>query len=136
MMLLGIAYLMRKPLSYHFLRLGLAATYVAIGVLIFRDPDGWGALIQPWAARLMPVSIHWLMLSTAALDVAVGILLLIDILSWAAAAIGAIHILTVFMTVGLIGDTVRDMAILGGSASLALSEWPEHLKFWKKKNPV
>ena len=115
---------MKKPLAYHLLRLGLGATFLWVGVMIFQDPVGWGSFIQPWAARLMPVPLTLAMQSTAALDVAVGAFLLIDGFAWAAAALGALHLATVLVTVGVNTTTVRDIGLLAASASLAVSAWP------------
>jgi uncharacterized membrane protein YphA (DoxX/SURF4 family) len=127
---------MKKPLSYHLLRLGLGITFIAIGVLIFMDPAGWGALIQPWAARLMPVPVVLVMQSTAALDVVIGVFLLIDAFVWAAAALGALHLVTVLITVGIRGETVRDIGLMAACFSLSLSVWPERLRFWMKNKDV
>jgi len=115
---------MKKPLSYHLLRLGLGVTFLWVGVMIFQNPEGWGAFIQPWAARLMPVPLTLAMQSTAALDVAVGLLLLAGVFVWAAAALGAVHLVTVLVTVGVNTTTVRDIGLLAASLSLALSVWP------------
>jgi len=115
---------MKKPLSYHLLRLGLGVTFLWVGVMIFQNPEGWGAFIQPWAARLMPVPLTLAMQSTAALDVAVGLLLLAGVFVWAAAALGAVHLVTVLVTVGVNTTTVRDIGLLAASLSLAFSVWP------------
>jgi nitroreductase/dihydropteridine reductase len=76
-----------KISSYHIIRVGLAITFLWIGVLIFKSPEGWGTLIQPWAAGLLPVSLKTAMIATAILDLAIGLLLLIDINSVAPKAV-------------------------------------------------
>ena len=115
---------MRKPLSYQILRLGLGVTFLWIGVMIFQDPIGWSTFIKPWAARLIPVPLVQAMQDTAALDVLVGALLLSGLFVWAAAALGALHLTIVLVTVGVNATTVRDVGLLAASLSLAAAEWP------------
>lgn len=124
---------MKKPVAYHLLRLGLGITFLWVGVMIFQDPVGWSTYIQPWAARLIPGPLVMAMQATAALDLAVGVFLLLGVFVWAAAALGAAHLMIVLVTVGANATTVRDIGLLAASLSLALSEWPDRLKFWKKK---
>jgi len=38
--------------SFHILRIGLAVTFLWIGVLILRNPEAWGGYMRPWAAGL------------------------------------------------------------------------------------
>ena len=112
-------------LAYHALRLGLAITFVWIGVLILRSPDSWAGYIQPWALKLLPWPAHEAMLITGALDCLLGILLLLNISTRLAAFVGAIHMAMILITSGVNDITVRDFGLLG--ALLALSVMPRHL---------
>ena len=126
---------MRKPLSYHLLRIGLGIVFLWIGVMIFQDPVGWSTFIRPWAARLIPVPLVQAMQETAALDVIVGALLVSGLLVWAAAALGAFHLAVVLVTSGVNATTVRDIGLLGACLSLAAATWPERLRpRFAKKN--
>lgn len=118
-----------KPSSYHVLRVGVAITFLWIGVLIFRNPEAWGGYLKPWAAGLLPLPLKQAMLSTAILDILIGFLLLIDILSWLAALVGAIHLIIVLTVSGINAITVRDIGLLAGCVSLAITSWPLNFKF-------
>ncbi len=122
-----------KSSAYHILRVGMAITFLWIGVLIFRDPAGWGTLLRPWAVKLLPVPLTQAMLGTAVLDSLIGFLLLVDAFSWGAAIIGAAHLAIVLTTVGIDAITVRDVGLLAGCLSLTAATWPEKLRFWKKR---
>ena len=74
-----------KKTSFHFLRVGLAITFLWIGVLIFKNPEAWGGYLQPWAVGLLPIPLAQAMIGTAILDIAIGAFLLIDFLPWLAA---------------------------------------------------
>jgi hypothetical protein len=101
------------------LRVGLGITFFWIGVLILQAPDSWAALLQPWAKSLIPGS--WLILSlqsTAVLDMAVGACLISGVFMPLATLVGAVHILTVLVTVGINEVTVRDIGLLGATTGL------------------
>jgi len=44
-----------KKTSFHFLRVGLAITFLWIGILIFKNPEAWGGYLEPWAVGLLPI---------------------------------------------------------------------------------
>ncbi len=117
-----------KTSAYHILRVGLGVTFLWIGVLIFRDPVGWGSYLQPWAAQLLPVPIEQAMIGTAAMDVVVGLLFLVDIWVWVAGAVGAVHLAIVLTTVGINEVTVRDIGLLTGTIALFWMDLPEAIK--------
>ena len=109
---------MRKS-GFHVLRVGIAVTFLWIGILIFKNPEAWGTgFIQPWAAGLLPIPIREAMISTAILDIVIGVALLIDTLTWLAGAVGSIHLIIVLIVSGINEITVRDIGLL--SATLAL----------------
>ena len=117
-----------KSTAFHILRVGTGITFIWIGVLIFREPESWGALLQPWAAGLVPVPLREAMIGTAILDILVGLALLVDISVFWAAAVGVFHIGTVLVTVGIETVTVRDIAIGAGLLALMAETWPARLR--------
>lgn len=120
--------------SFHILRVGLAITFLWIGVLIFKEPEAWGFYLQPWALKLLPLSLKEAMISTAILDIAIGVLLLIDIWTWFAAFLAAVHLIVVLTVSGIDSITVRDIGLLGGAVALLWSALPQKIKsrFTKK----
>lgn len=118
-----------KASSSTILRVGVGISFLWIGILIYREPDGWGALIQPWAVHLIPGSIHAVMLQTATLDVLIGLLLVIGVWTWLGALLAAIHLLLVLTATGITDVTTRDIGLLAASIALML----EDPLPWKRK---
>lgn len=119
--------------GYHILRVGIAITFLWIGVLILRSPENWGAMMQPWAFELLPFSLKEAMITTAILDILVGFLLLINVRVWLASLLGSLHLASVLIVVGIDPITVRDIGLLAGTLALMATTWPEGLVFnWKK----
>ena len=114
-----------KKTSFHFLRVGLAITFLWIGILILKNPEAWGGYLQPWAAGLLPVPLAQAMLGTAILDIVIGVLLLIDIFTWLAALVGAIHLVIVMAVSGINELTVRDIGLLAGTVALMIDSLPQ-----------
>lgn len=125
----------KRTTSYHILRIGMAITFLWIGILIFRDPELWGSQLLPWASNLLPVPLKQAMLGAALLDIGVGFLLLIDVLPWIAAMLAAFHLVMVLTTVGINAVTVRDIGLLAGTIALAATTWPDKFRFWQKRDP-
>jgi uncharacterized membrane protein YkgB len=127
-----------KKTSFHILRVGMAITFLWIGVLIFKQPEAWGGYLQPWAAGLLPVPIEQAMIGTAILDIVIGALLLTDTFVWLAALAGALHLVVVLTTSGITDITVRDIAILAGALALMADSLPENIanriKSWQNKS--
>ena len=123
-----------KSSSFHILRVGIGITFLWVGVLIFRDPQAWGTLLQPWAAGLIGSSLEQAMISAAILDLAVGGLLLINVFVWPAAILGAFHLAIVLTTVGINAITFRDIGLLAGTLALAVHAWPAWLRLKKKSD--
>jgi uncharacterized membrane protein YphA (DoxX/SURF4 family) len=123
--------------SYHILRVGLAITFLWIGVLIFKQPEAWGGYLKPWAAGLLPIPIAQAMIGTAILDIVIGFLLLIDAFVWLAALVGAIHIIIVLTVSGITDITVRDIAILAAAIAVMADSLPpaiiNKIKFLQKQ---
>lgn len=129
-----------KKTSFHILRVGIAVTFIWVGVLIFRSPQAWGSFLQPWAAELVSVPLRQAMIATAILDIAVGFFLLIDVMTWVAALFAAGHLALVLTTVGITEVTVRDIGLFAGSCALVIDAIPgtvaARLMFWRKKADV
>ncbi len=124
-----------KPPSYHILRVGMAITFIWVGVLIIKDPAAWGGLISPWAEKLLPGPIEQVMLSTAILDIIVGGMLLLDVWVWIAGFLVSAHLAVVLVTTGINAITVRDIGLLTGGLALMASSIPPSWIPWigKKK---
>jgi uncharacterized membrane protein len=128
-----------KKTAFHFLRVGLAITFLWIGVLIFKNPEAWGGYLQPWAAGLLPIPLAQAMIGTAILDIAIGAFLLLDFLSWVAAFAGAVHLIIVLTVSGITDITVRDIGILAAALALMIDSVPEsivhRMTFWETSAP-
>lgn len=111
--------------SFHILRIGIAITFLWIGVLIFKNPESWGGYLEPWAINLLPLPLNQAMVGTAILDIIIGALLLIDILTWVAALLGAIHLIIVLTVSGITDITVRNIAIFSGLFAIIIDSWPQ-----------
>ncbi len=120
----------------YLLQIGLAITFFVIGMMILQDPEGWGALIQPWALKLVPGSVVDAMRQTAYVDMGLGILFLIGPVAWIAALVGSVHIVIVLVTVGVNTITIRDIGLLAATIALCIETTPaslvRRLMFWKK----
>lgn len=114
----------RTKIAHYILRIGLAITFIWIGVFIYRDPVSWGSFLKPWAASLLPISLKTAMFGTAALDIAIGLTLLAGYFVWLAGGIAALHILVVIITTGINAITVRDIGLLAATIVLSLIYWP------------
>jgi len=126
--------------SFHILRVGLAITFLWIGILIIKDPEAWGGYLQPWAASLLPIPIKEVMIGTGVVDIAIGFLFLIDSFIWIVALVGAIHLIIVLTTSGINEGTVRDIGILSGVIALMADSLPatfvKKIKSWQKENKM
>jgi uncharacterized membrane protein YphA (DoxX/SURF4 family) len=116
--------------SFHILRVGLAITFLWIGVLIFKNPESWGGYLQPWAAGLLPIPLEKAMIGTAILDILIGFFLLIDVLTWLAALLGAVHLIIVLAVSGITDITVRDIGLLVAALALMIDSLPQGVLKW------
>lgn len=122
--------------SFHVLRVGLAITFIWIGVLILKSPESWGGYMQPWAVKFLPISINQVMISTAILDIVIGVLLLIDWFAWIAAILGSLHLVIVLTVSGISDITVRDIGLLAAAFALIMDSLPVYVKkIFKKQIP-
>jgi|SRR3989344_4917360 len=114
--------------SFHILRVGLAITFLWIGILILKEPGAWGGFIAPWAMKLLPAPVEQMMIGTAWLDIAIGILLLLDVFVWLGAIVASGHLIIVLTVSGINDVTVRDIAILAGTLALFAESIPAFIK--------
>jgi uncharacterized membrane protein len=114
--------------AFHLLRVGIAVTFLWIGILIFKFPAAWGGYIQPWVADLLPMTIRQAMLGTAVLDIVIGFFLLIDAYVWIAACLATVHLAIVLTVSGITDITVRDIGLLAASLSLLTESLPMRIK--------
>ena len=110
--------------AFHVLRVGLAITFLWIGVLIFQDPVGWAGFIRPWAADILLASPEKVIIATAVLDILIGFLLLVDFLTFWASLLASLHLVAVLAVSGIDAITVRDIGLLAGALALVISLWP------------
>lgn len=113
-----------KKTSFHVLRVGIAITFLWIGVLIFKNPEAWGGYLQPWAVGLLPIPIAQAMIGTAILDIVIGAFLLFDFLPWLAALVGVIHIAIILTVSGITDITVRDIGLLAAALAIMIDSLP------------
>lgn len=118
-----------KNYSITVIRVGLAITFLWIGVLIFKEPETWGSFIQPWAAGLLPVPLKTAMIGTAILDITIGIFLLVDWFVFIASLLALGHLIVVLTVVGIDAITVRDIGLAAAALGLIFDSWPD---FWLK----
>ena len=114
-----------NKISFHVLRIGLAVTFLWIGVLILRNPEAWGGYMRPWAAGLLPIPIAQAMTGTAILDIIIGVFLLINFLPRLTAIVGAIHLAVILIVSGITDITVRDIGLLAGMLALMIDSPPQ-----------
>lgn len=115
-----------KIVSFHILRIGLAVTFLWIGVFIFKNPEAWGGYLQPWAEGLLPIPLAQAMFGTAILDIAIGIFLFINFLPWITALVGAVHLTVILIVSGITDITARDIGLLAGALAVMIDSLP----FW------
>ena len=102
------------------LRIGLAITFMWVGVMILQSPEAWASYMQPWAAALLPLPAVSAIQATAVLDLVIGVFLLIGFFTPLAALLAALHMVSVLVVTGINDVTVRDIGLLGASTALFL----------------
>lgn len=113
-----------KKIPLHILRVGLAVTFIWIGVLIIMEPMAWGGYMQPWVSNLIPFDIQQMMIVTGVLDITIGALLALGVIIPLAASVAALHVAMVLVASGITDITVRDIAILAAALALTLESLP------------
>lgn len=119
-----------KTSSFNVLRVGLAITFLWVGVLILQSPEAWTGFIKPWAADLLITTPEKTMLGVAIFDIVIGFLLLVDFWTFWASVLAAIHLFLVLIVSGIDAITVRDIGLLAGAMAMAMHLWPESKKIF------
>ncbi|OGZ28587.1 MAG: hypothetical protein A2931_01620 [Candidatus Niyogibacteria bacterium RIFCSPLOWO2_01_FULL_45_48] len=112
--------------AFHVLRVGMAITFLWVGVLIFQSPEAWTGFIKPWVADILITTPEKAMIGTAIFDIIVGFLLLIDFWTFWASFFAALHLALVLLVSGIDAITVRDIGLLAGALAMAVNLWPEN----------
>lgn len=111
--------------SYNFLRVGIAITFLWIGLLILKDPLGWsGYISNQWVLKALPKDLSTVMIVTGAFDITVGFWLLLDIHSWIPAGLATVHLVTVLLASGITTITIRDIGLLTATLAIAMDAIP------------
>lgn len=110
--------------TYLILRIGLAVTFIWIGLMIWQNSLAWGGYIKPWAAGLIPVPLDQALKATAVLDIVIGFLFLIRPLVWLGGFLGSAHLIAVLVTSGITDITVRDIGLLAATLFLFFNYRP------------
>ncbi len=110
---------MLKKKAVLILRVGLALTFIGVGVLILTESEGWAGHLPAWITQLLLFEPARLMLAVGALDVIIGLALMAERTAWLAAQVGSIHLIIVLLVAGLNHETVRDIGLLAGTLALA-----------------
>ena len=116
-----------EKLSFNILRIGLAITFLWIGVLILVNPEAWLGYLRPWAVGLLPISDMRILMVTGILDILIGILLLLNYFILPVTVIGSLHIIIILIVSGITDITVRDIGILAGVMALAIDVWSKKI---------
>ena len=113
-----------KTGSFHVLRVGMAITFLWVGILILQSPEAWAGFIKPWVADLLITTPEKTMIGTAIFDIVVGFLLLIDFWAFWTSVLAVIHLFLVLIVSGIDAITVRDIGLLAGALALVVDLWP------------
>lgn len=114
-----------NKVSFQILRIGLAITFLWIGIFIFKQPEAWGGYLQSWAVALLPIPLSQAMVGAAVLDIMIGLFLLFDIFTWFVALVSAFHLIIILIVSGITDITVRDIGLLAATLSLMLYSLPQ-----------
>ncbi len=114
-----------KHTTLSILRITIGITFIWIAILIFRAPEGWGSLIQPWAMNLLPLPLRQVMIDTAVLDLFIGFAFVLNRFTWLAALVSTLHLIIILITSGINDVTVRDIGLIGVTAVLFLEYVPD-----------
>lgn len=122
-----------KKSSFHILRVGLGTTFLWIGILILKDPQGWGGFVLPWAYSLLPFSLEKTMLGIAVFDIIAGLMMIVGYRTGWAAFLGALHLAVVLTVSGINTVTVRNIGLLAAALAVWTSSLPpDFLKFLRR----
>jgi hypothetical protein len=116
----------------------LAATFLWIGIDVFRHPAAWTGYVPEIGLGLTRETT---LTAIGAVDIAVGILFLVQLAPKITALVAAIYLAAIIGVQGVDAVLIRDVGLLG--TALALLLWPKHyrrhrwrkrLSFWRRKD--
>ena len=110
--------------AFNILRVGVAVTFLWIGLLIFKDPVSWTGYIGDWAQDLMVLDAVAVMTLTGIFDMIIGLWLLLDYKVWIPASLATLHLASVIVVSGINSITVRDIGLLAASLALFFDSAP------------
>jgi uncharacterized membrane protein YkgB len=118
---------LHKHASFHILRIGMAVTFLWIGLLMFQDPTYWAGFLPEMLIKNDPMLFVYI---AAGIDVVIGLLLLFDHWVFWIASFAALHLLGILIISGIDIVTVRDIGLFAGALALMSHTWP---KRWHKR---
>lgn len=108
-----------EKFSYIALRCGLGLTYIWIGVSMTMDPAAWSGFF-PGVVLDLSYS-NQIVIAAGFADFLIGLLLIINRFIPIASFVSVVHMLGILIFYGLDSITVRDIGLLGASASIFLT---------------
>ena len=114
------------------LQIGLAITFIWIGVMIIQSPAYWSGFFPVWLINISPFSPISLSVLFGVLDLIIGMMLLFKYQLHVAALLGALHLTGILIFSGIDVVTVRDVAILGGVLAVFIDSAPKSWRFWSR----
>lgn len=110
--------------SHRFLRWGIGATFLWIGIDILKHPQTWLGYVPPD----LPIALarEDALRINGVFDTALGIVILMGWLPKTSALLAVLHLIGIIITNGVNAVLIRDVGLLG--ASFALLMWPTHYR--------
>ena len=117
------------------IRIGLAVVFLWIGIDTLLHPIVWLAWVPQWLLNIIPFSPTMFMYIQGSVHVLLGSLLLVGFLTRKAAAVAAVILAAIIITLGFNDLAARDFAILTIAIALALvKEHPLSLDRYLARN--
>jgi uncharacterized membrane protein YphA (DoxX/SURF4 family) len=104
------------------LRYGLAMVFLYFGFSQLMQPAVWAGIVPQWALALSGLSGETVVRINGVFEVAAAALLLLGVWVRYVAAVLALHIAPIALTLGLEPEGVRDFGLAAASLALALIE--------------
>lgn len=115
----------RQDLALLILRCGIGATFVLLGVHKIQEPGYWIMFVPTELLRIVTAagffSVDTMLRTQGVFEVAVGVLLAIGLAVRVAAALASTLLCAIIVATGLDMIGARDVGLLGGTLSLALT---------------
>ena len=120
-----------KTAGYHILRVGMAITFLWIGILIFREPIFWSGFLPAFVVKMFD-NVMPIMTLVAIFDLLIGLFLLFDWFTFWIALLGFSHLLGILLLTGIDDTTVRDIGLAAASLALAVEGAPATVRAYFK----